>query len=1165
MLNPVKLLLRSARIQVSMFVFGLALLLAGVQRPLWAQSQPVSGTVVDPSGAVVPGATVTITDLNKNQAIRTTTTDANGRFQVLDIEPGRYEVSVEHPGFKKTDIRFDVDVNRVVALGTITLPIGEISQTVGVTEVAPPVDTESMNKSYLVNQHQISQLPMNGRNWIALMNTVPGMSSSAQSDFNVNFNDVSQFHSLGGRGSENNFYLDGSPNIDVGDNQSQYTQPSIDAIGEFRVLQSAFDAEYGRAEGVAIAVQTKSGTSHFHGEAYEYLRNDFFDARCVLCNTIYPTLRYDQFGGNLGGWLYVPKVSTPQNKKIFFFYNREMTRRTLPGSSYTDVPDAQILSGDFSPWIVNSPMPYAPQFKQGTVFEPGTLTHDSSGNITGGVPFPGNRVPQTMWNPQSAALLNVYTKLIPNYTGLTGGPGISAGYVRYFWNNPDVLHKDQDLARVDYQVNDKFSTFFRWVNDYQKESFQNGIWAGEPFPIQPQVRPKPGSSWSWNLVNTFTPTLAAETILSYNHQSQSLSVLGDNPVTIEKIGATFPQLYPQTNITDSIPNVSTGVTNFGWNLGDPGWHNWGKDYAIAENVTKVIGEHTIKFGAYINWDHKAQTATWPMNASIDFSSSASMPLDTGNGIANLMLGNFNSYSQANAAIFPYFGFQEQDAYIQDSWKVTRRLTVNYGLRFARMVPTYTIVRGGTPGGEGTFHLYSVDLSKYNPALAPQIDLRTGYLQGNVLQELTNEGLICDPCAGVPPGFAPTKDFLQPRLGFAYDLFGNGKTAIRGGFGMFNERLRQNNFNFGAGSNYPNQYSSTALYGNVSSFSVAATGQTPPNMTIFPTDNTMPTIYSWYAGVQHELGGGFLLDVSYSGNRAVHLMDQRQVNALPAGYYLTNPSALPSVNNQVTALLPYRGWGNLLAVETNAYSRYNALMVRLSRRFINGLTGNVNYTLSRTMDIVDNDSDTINNPFNIATQWAPAGYDQTHIFSTDWVYDLPNATTKRALGFFLNGWEITGILSIHSGMPFTVYANGNLDGYNAGYQYVNVVGNPYAGQNSAQWLNPAAFQEPPDGTYGTSGRNAFRLPWIQNLDSSLLKNFNITESVKVQYRFEVFNVFNHPEIWGLSGVTATGQGASAGFIGLGPGLGINAKSDATFGQVNAWRDPRTIQMALRFQF
>jgi hypothetical protein len=1131
---------------------------------MMAQSQPVSGTVLDSAGGAVPGASVTITDLNKSQVVKTTTTDASGRFSELDIQPGRYSVSIEVTGFKKSTVSFDVDVNRQVALGNIVLAVGNVTETVAVNEVAPPVETSTMDKAYLVNQEQISQLPMNGRNWIALMSTVPGMSSSAQSDFNVNFNDVSQFHGLGGRGSENNFYLDGSPNVDVGDNQSQYTQPSIDALGEFRVLQSAFNAEYGRAEGVAIAVQTKSGAAQFHGAAYEYLRNDFFDAKCVLCNTLHPTLRYNQFGGNLGGWLYIPKISTPQNKKLFFFYNREMTRRNLPGSSYADVPNSQVLSGNFSAFIVpGSKMPYAP-YPVGTVFQPGTITRDNNGNITGGTPYPGNIVPQSQWNPQSSALLNVYTKLIPGYSSLAAAP--NAGYSRYFYNNPDVLQKDQDLARVDYQISQKFSTFFRWVNDYQKEQFQTGVWASEPFPIQPQVRPKPGSSWSWNFVNTFTPTLAAETVLSYNHQSQSLSIVGNNPVSISAIGANFPQLYPQTNITNSIPNVSTGNGGISFGLGDPGWHNWGKDYGITENVTKVLGQHTIKFGAYINWDKKAQTATWPQNASIDFSPSASMPLDTGNGLANLMLGNFNNYSEANAAIYPYFGFQEQDLYVQDSWKVNSRLTVNYGLRFAHVVPTYTIVRGGTPGGEGTFHLYSVDLSKYTAANAPQINLQTGYLVGNALTELTSEGLICDPCSGVNRGFAPTKNFLQPRVGFAYDLFGNGKTAVRGGFGMFNERLRQNNFNFGAGSNYPNQYSSTALYGNVSSFNVSTpTGQAPPSMTIFPTNDTMPSIYSWYFGVQHALSNSMTLDVSYSGNHSVHLMDQRQINALPAGYTTANPTALSSVNKQYTALLPYRGWGNLTAVETNAYSRYNALMVRLSRRFGKGFTGNVNYTYSKAMDIVDNDSDQINNPFNIAAQYAPAGYNQTHVFTTDWVYHLPNFTQKRALGFLTNGWEFTAILSVHSGMPFTVNSNGNLNGYNAGTQYVNVTGDVYANQSSSQWINPKAFTQPADGTYGTTGRNAFRFPWVQNVDSSLLKNILITEKVKVVYRFEVFNIFNHPEIWGLSGVNGTGQGTGAGFVGLGPGLGINAANDATFGQVNSWRDPRNIQMALRFEF
>ncbi len=596
-------------------------------------------------------------------------------------------------------------------------------------------------------------------------------------------------------------------------------------------------------------------------------------------------LRYNQFGGNFSGWVPVPKLSTRQNKRLFFFYNREMTRRNQPGNGYADVPDATILSGNFQPWLLTTNMTYAPQFKNGTVFEPGTITRDGAGNITGGTPFPNNTVPQSMWQPLSANMLKIYTG-IPGYASLPATPG-QPGYVRYFFNNPDNLIKNQDLLRVDYAINAKMNSFFRWVNDYQKETIQNGIWTGEPFPMQPQARPKPGSSWAWNLVTTFTPTVASETILSYNHQSQSLSVVGTNPLDRNALGANFTQIFPDTNITNSVPDVNTGAgVNF--SLGDPGWHNWGKDYGATENLSWVKGNHSFKFGVFYNRDDKAQTGTWGMEGSINYGSGSSMPLDTGNGLANLMLGNFNSYTNLSGAVFPWFRFWEFDAYAQDSWKVTKRLTIDYGLRFSHMMPTYTVVRGGTVGGEGNWTLYSVNLAAYNASEKPTINLSNGFIVGNPLTALAPLGLNCDPCSGTDPGFSPAKTFPEPRVGLAYDLFGDGTTALRGGFGMFNERLRQNNFNFGAGGQWPNLYSGTVYNGNVSGFSTAGVGSAsspiqPPSMTIWPTNNTMPTIYSWYIGIQRQLPAKFALDLSYAGNHSVHLMDQRQVNALPAGY------------------------------------------------------------------------------------------------------------------------------------------------------------------------------------------------------------------------------------------------------------------------------------------
>ncbi|HKE26027.1 MAG TPA: carboxypeptidase regulatory-like domain-containing protein [Bryobacteraceae bacterium] len=1135
-----------------------ALLLGSVAPLTKAQSQNISGTVVDATGAVVPDAAIHVNDSAKGETARQTVTDAVGRFTAINIEPGRYVISVEKPGFKKAELPVTLDVNTKLDVGEIRLEIGRVTDEVAVSaEATPMITTNTMDKSYVVEKTQMSELPMNGRNFTSLMSTIPGMTSSAQSDFNVNFNDVSQFHSLGGRGSENNMYLDGSPNIDVGDNQSQYTQASVDAIAEFRVLQSGFNAEYGRNSGMVIAVQTKSGGSKFHGTAYEYFRNNWLDAKCVLCNTLQPQLRYNQFGGNFSGWVPVPKLSTVQNKRLFFFYNREMTRRNLPGSSYADVPNATILGGNFSPWLLTTNMPYAPQFKNGTVFEPGTITRDGAGNITGGTAFPGNIVPQSMWQPLSANLLKIYTG-IPGFASLPAAPEL--GYSRYYYNNPDNLVKNQDLLRVDYTINSKMNSFFRWVNDYQKETIQTGIWTGEPFPIQPQARPKPGSSWSWNLVSTFTPTLASETILSYNHQSQSLSVVGNNPLNRDTLGANWTQIYPGTNITNSVQDVTTSA-GVGFSLGDPGWHNWGKDYGVTENFSWVHRQHTFKFGMFYNRDDKAQTGNWGLEGSVNFAPSSSMPLDTGNGLANLMLGNFNNFSQQSAHVFPYFRFWELDFYAQDSWKVSKRLTIDYGVRFVHMVPTYTVVRGGTPGGEGTWTLYSVDLSKYSAGPKPTIDLTNGFIVGNPLTALSPLGLICDPCSGTNSGFSPAKNFPEPRIGFAYDLTGDGKTALRGGFGLFNERMRQNNFSFGAGAQWPNLFSGTVYNGNVTSINTSGLGTAssaiqPPNMTIWPTNNTMPSIYSWYVGVQRQLPGKFALDVSYSGNHAVHLMDQRQVNALPAGSFQNN-NLLQSLNYWTAAALPYYGWGSLNAIETLGYSRYDALMVRLSRRFADNLSVDFNYTRSRIMDTNDNDSDQINNPFCISCNYAPAGYDQPNVFTLDFVYMLPKvkgSLDQPILRQVFNGWELSGFIRSQSGMPITITSNGNLFGANLGSQYPNLTGNAYANQNAFQWLNPAAFTRPQDGQWGTLGRDALRLPTINNVDASLMKNFSITEAAKLTFRCEVYNLFNHPQVWGVN----------TGFSGDNPGSLISA-SDGNFGQANAWRDARTLQLALRFQF
>jgi hypothetical protein len=386
-----------------------------------------------------------------------------------------------------------------------------------------------------------------------------------------------------------------------------------------------------------------------------------------------------------------------------------------------------------------------------------------------------------------------------------------------------------------------------------------------------------------------------------------------------------------------------------------------------------------------------------------------------------------------------------------------------------------------------------------------------------------------------------------------------------GAALFDERLRQNNFSFGAGGQFPNLYPGTVYNQNVANFSTAGAGSAtsptqPPGMTIWPTNNTMPTIYSWYAGIQRELPAKFALDLSYAGSHSVHLMDQRAVNALPAGTFLNN-NLSASVNGWTSALLPYAGWGNLTAIETLGYSSYNAMMLRISRRFTNNLGVNFDYTWSHVLDTGDNDSDNINNPFCIKCSYANAGYNQPNVVSLDVVYTLPKVTGSFANAFtkqVFNGWELSGVFRAQSGLPFTVTSNGGLYGLNIGNnggQYANLVGNPYASDGGSLVLNHAAFVRPADGTWGSLGRDSLHLPGLTNLDMALMKSFAITpERVKLTFRFEVFNLFNHPEIWGIN----------SGFQGDNPGSGLSA-GDGQFGQPNAYRDARTIQLALRLAF
>ncbi len=846
-----------------------------------------------------------------------------------------------------------------------------------------------------------------------------------------------------------------------------------------------------------------------------------------------------------------------------------MTRQLQSGAggSFSDLPGPAIMSGDFRAMLLDTNMQFAPQFKNGTVFQ--TVVRDGQGNIIDGVPFANNIIPASQFVSASANYLKLFKPpFMPDLASLPDAP--RAGFKRYYYISPNKFNKDQDILRLDYVINDSTTSYFRWVNDDQYERLAGAIWGGQPFPIAPQQRPKPGSSWSWNLIKSFGAKVSSETILAYMHQSQELQPVDAQSWRMDTLGVSFEQLYPQTNRYGVVPNFTANSNNTNINMawGNPGWHNDGKDYSLTENLSWFSGAHSFKFGFHYNRDNKKQTSTWPLQGTINFNPSSDMgALDTNLGMANLMVGYYQNFNQASAHIYPYFRFQSWEGFAQDSWKVTPRLTLDYGIRFQRTTPTYTYKRtDGKPGDDGTYDTWSVDVTRYDRSKIPAINLSNGAFDVDPLNALLSAGLVSDLMDGVPRGFADTENLFAPRVGFAWDMTGDGKTALRGGVGVFYERLRQNNFNFGAGGQYPSATTGNAGPGLVTDIQPTAAGRVrPPGYVVFPADNTMPHIYSWNLGIQRELSHGFALDLSYTGNAGNYLMLQRQLNGLPAGYFDEHPNARASVNYQDDALRPYYGFNNLNAIETSGLSKYHGLLTRLSRRFSNGFSMNVNYTWSKAMGEVDNDSDNVIDPFCRHCNWGPQNYDRTHVFALDYIYELPGLSQKLggnaiAKGVF-DGWQLSGITEFSTGLHTSIASNGNMFGLNLGgangvTQRAVLIGDYKAKRDQGIWFDPDAFGRPQDLEWGL-GRNSFVLPGVNNWDVVVQKNFGLgfREDAKLNFRLEMYNFFNHAQIWTV-GTT---------FAGDNPGSGISANNRGSFGTPTGYRDPRTLQLGLKLTF
>lgn len=1128
----------------------------------------ISGTVQDPAGVAVPNLNIELKNMGTGQ-VRSVATDVSGTFVVAELIPGTYMISINGAGFKTYEqTGIILTAAQRLSLRPITLELGTVKEVVSVSAVTGQLQLEAASgeRTGLVTSSQMLAVPTKGRNYLTLLALMPGITQPNNPDSITQ--GLSGMHANGIQGGGETLNLDGIPNMDTGAQDGTQTTPSLESIAEVKVLTSNYQAEYGRSWGWVINVISKSGTSEFHGGAYLFLRNDALNANNFFNNTRglkRPRYRYNFPGYTLGGPVLIPKVLRSRDR-LFFFWSQEFLPQTLPiAQRLATFPTTLERAGNFSQ----------------TVDTNGALIPVYDPLSSPRKPFSGNVIPLDRIDKVGQALLSQFP--LPN----------AASPTNYIYNSvyQGTLKQPHrsELLRVDWNIGSK-TTFYTRLHHSIDNTVSNGWFSA--FPVNntyPQLTGSyeaPAKGGVATLIHTFSPTLVNELTFGVNRMTQTLHIDPASATANSRaaLGVNFPQFYPQNNPFNVLPNASFGgvssAPSISWESRFP-FGGTDDIWNVSDNLAKTYGPHNLKAGIYIERTTRNSVAysnnqSYP--GTVSFGRDSNDPLDTNYAFANAMLGTITNYVESTSRPISHARYANFEWFVQDNWRVNKRLTLDLGVRFYRILPT-SAARGQLGG---------FSPSSFDPAQAPQLVhpylTSTGSRVG--INPNTSELLPAVSIGTLAPGSGKFWDGMQtfsesifkspglqamPRFGFGWDVFGNQKLVVRGGFGMFPGRIgddRTSDFLF-----QPPVYTMLNFnYTTISGLTNAKPALAPMNVMGTQLDFQPTTVYSYSFGVQRDLGLGIVVDAAYVATLTRHMFTQNSLNAVPYGTYFKASSIDKTLSGNtplpLNFLRPLRGFGDVVYETFSGNSNFNSLQAQVNRRFTHNLAFGTSWTWSKAMGLIYSGA---LNPFinPRIRNYGKWGFDHTHMLVANFNYTLPKFSQRwdNILSrVVMDNWEVSGIVSFISGSPlglsYNLVSGTNITGAGGSGvdSRVNLTGNPNLarGDRGGPGLiafNTAVVQQPPAADFGIGNAppDPVRGPGVNNFDLAILKNFPFGSDGKrrVQFRLEGFNAFNHTQF--------SGVGNAARFDASGKQV------TSTFGTYTSAANARIVQLGLKFNF